>query len=65
MSFKNKEMEFLWVFPWSYFGKCDYDRTRKENIATLIESGKLKFYMRYFDDVLLSAKEDGKVQFIP
>ena len=32
---------------------------QKKILQPLIESGKLRFYMRYVDDTLLLAKEDG------
>ena len=40
----------------SYFGKCNYDRTGKENIETFDRIRKL--YVRYVDGTLFLAKDD-------
>lgn len=42
------------------FANVVMTKPEKKILQSLIESGKLKFYMRHLDDILLLAKEDDK-----
>ena len=54
---------FLWVPLGPFFGLVLSNvimlELEKKIVKPMIESGKLKFYMRYQDDTLLLAKEDN------